>query len=224
MIAVLFTGCVTNNRLLAKTPFFTAKSDYIPGVLVPKERIELIQEKGENGKDLPDDQKRVLLEQLSEEYLFSPNPNVREESIKSIKQLNLPEGYSVIKTATHDEIAFVRMAACDALSELKTDETAHSLRHVLLHDSDVDVRHRAAKNLAVYKNDQETIKALGMALDDKAPGVQFQAMQSLKKVTDQDFGNDIMRWKQFVNGESPDPARKRSMTERLYLNQLPMFN
>lgn len=224
MIVVTFTGCVTNNRLLTKTPFFQAKSDHIPGVLVPKERIELIKQKGEKGKDLPDDQKQVLLEHLSEEYLFSPNPNVREEAIKSIKLLNLPEGYSIIKTATNDEVPFVRMAACDALSELKTEESAHALRHVLQRDSDVDVRHRAAKNLGVYKNDQETVKALGRALDDKAPSVQFQVMQSLKQVTGQDFDNDIIRWKQFVNGESPDPARKRSMTERLYLNQLPMFN
>ncbi|MDR1959568.1 MAG: HEAT repeat domain-containing protein [Planctomycetaceae bacterium] len=210
--------------MLSKTPFFTAKSDYIPGVLVPRDRIQLIREKGEKGKSLPEDRKMVLLEQLADEYLHSPDPNVREESIRSIMQLNLPEGFAVIKASTNDEAVFVRMAACDALAKLKTEETAHALRHVLLHDPDADVRHRAAKNLAVYPNDQDTIQALGKALDDKTPSVRFQAMQSLRQVSDQNFDNDILRWKQFVNGEAPSPARKRSFTEKLYINQLPMFN
>ena len=220
---VQLTGCVTDNRLLTKTPFFKARSDYIPGVLIPKDRVALIREKGEKGKNLPETEKREILGQLTEEYLHSPDPNVRYESVRSIALLNMPEGFAVVKTATHDGVPFVRMAACDALARLETPETAHTLRYLLAHDDDQDVRTRAAKNLAVYTNDQETVQALGRALDDKTLAVQFESMQSLKKVSGQDYGNDLLRWKQYVAGESPTPAAKRSLAERLMINQLPMF-
>ena len=48
--------------------------------------------------------------------------------------------------------------------------------------------------------------ALGEALADSDPAMQYRAVLSLKQTTGKDLGNSVERWQQYVKGEQPEPA------------------
>jgi HEAT repeat protein len=79
-------------------------------------------------------------------------------------------------------------------------------------DVDADVRLAAAKALGETKG-PEAAKALGEALNDADPAMQYRAVLSLKKVTGKDLGNDVNRWQQYVKGE---PAPPPTLAERFW--------
>ena len=56
--------------------------------------------------------------------------------------------------------------------------------------------------------------ALGAALEDRDPAMQYRAVQSLQAVTGQNFGNDVERWQQYVRGEVPKSREPTSLAER----------
>ena len=79
------------------------------------------------------------------------------------------------------------------------------LSEALRSDVDADVRLAAAKALGETKN-PAAVAALGEALTDADPAMQYRAVLSLKKVTGKDLGNDVDRWQQYVKGEQPEPT------------------
>jgi HEAT repeat protein len=86
---------------------------------------------------------------------------------------------------------------------------AESLRS----DAEFDVRLAAAKGLGETKN-AAAQAALGEALSDPDPAMQYQAIVSLQEATGKDFGNSIERGQQYVKGETPQPAP--SLAERFF--------
>ena len=73
---------------------------------------------------------------------------------------------------------------------------------------------------------REVILELGNLLHDKVPAIRYEAMQSLQKITKQDYGNDINRWVEYmryVKGEIPNPPSERAFNEKMPSIALPMF-
>ncbi|MCL2346792.1 MAG: HEAT repeat domain-containing protein [Planctomycetaceae bacterium] len=215
-------GCETDNDLLVKLPFSHARSDRIPGILPPRDRIEMIRKKGEYGSRAEPNVKAQLLEQLTEEYTTVPDPAVRNEVILAVEKLNANGGIELVKLATKDESALVRRTACRVIGYSKADDAAFILRVMLKSDTDQDVRLQAAESLGAFR-DAETITALGGALEDKHIAIQYRAMQSLKQCTGQDYGNDAYRWKEYLAGESVTPPPPKNIAERIGITRLPMF-
>ena len=56
--------------------------------------------------------------------------------------------------------------------------------------------------------------ALGEALADADPAMQYRAVLSLKQATGKDLGNSVDRWQQYVKGEQP-ASRPRRWAERI---------
>jgi HEAT repeat protein len=87
------------------------------------------------------------------------------------------------------------------------------LAETLSSDTDVDVRLAAAKALSTAA-DPDAVKALGQALEDADPAMQFVAVASMKNVTGKDLGNDVNAWRQLAKQPDP-PVRERSWAGRL---------
>ena len=62
----------------------------------------------------------------------------------------------------------------------------------------MDVRLAATRELGRFEGNQ-AIYALGQSLEDADPAIQYLAMQSLRKTTGKNLGNDVRQWKQLVN-------------------------
>ncbi|MCL2623020.1 MAG: HEAT repeat domain-containing protein [Planctomycetaceae bacterium] len=195
----------------------------------------MIRLKGENGRNSGPETKKELLEQLLEEYANSPDPLVRQEVVTASgkifasssgderSDLNLSKGFDLVKyAAMRDDDPFVRREACRIIGSWQNSESAVVLRYVARNDQDKDVQLKAAQSLAVF-NDKDTIETLGGLLDHRQPALRYQAMQSLKSCTKQDYGNDVHRWKQYLAGDIPDPVHVPSLAERFRIGQLPMI-
>ena len=237
VLAVFLTGgCQSDKGHKNKRSLFAPKSDAIPGILKPSERVAMIRLKGENGRKSDDpDLKKELMEQLFEEYANSPDSMVRQEVVAASAKIfvssneagrsdvNMSKGFDLVKfAAMQDEDPFVRREACHVIASWKRPESAVVLRHVARNDDDKDVQLKAVQSLAVF-DDKDTIETLGNLLDHRQPALRDQAMQSLKTCTKQDFGNDVHRWKQYLAGEIPDPVHTPSLAERFRIGQLPMI-
>ena len=237
LVLVVFTvtGCQSGKSYTSRRAFFEPKSDTIPGVLKPVERVAMIRLKGENGRNCDYETKKELLEQLLEEYVNSPDPIVRQEVVTAAAKIsassyedghsdiNLSKGFDLVKhAALRDEDPFVRREACRVIAGWQKPDSAVVLRHVARNDNDKDVQLQAAQSLASF-TDRETIETLGSLLDNRQPALRYQAMQSLKACTKQNYGNEVHRWKQYLAGEIPDPVHVPSLAERFRIGQLPMI-
>jgi HEAT repeat protein len=85
---------------------------------------------------------------------------------------------------------------------------------VLTGDIDKDVRLAAARALGHTKH-PTAVAALGDVLEDDDPAMQVRAVKSLRKITGEDLGNDVNRWRQYVKRELPQPDNPTSIAERL---------
>ena len=85
---------------------------------------------------------------------------------------------------------------------------------MLTSDVSHDVRLASARALGKIK-DQRAVAALGDALADSDPAMQYRAVLSLKEITGQDLGNNVDRWRQYVKEGHPLQAQPTSMADRL---------
>ena len=232
LVVSVVAGCQSDKGQTKKKSLFEPKSDTIPGVLKPAERIAMIRLKGENGRKSDYETKKELMEQLLEEYVNSPDPLVRQEVVTASAKifasseedgrsdLSLSKGFDLVKhAAMRDEDPFVRREACRVIASWQKPESAITLRHIARNDTDKDVQLQAAQSLASF-SDKDTIETLGSLLDNRQPALRYQAMQSLKTCTKQNYGNDVHRWKQYLAGDIPDPVHSPSLAKRLQIGQL----
>jgi HEAT repeat protein len=111
-----------------------------------------------------------------------------------------------IQFAAADESPQLRVAACEALGKVGDSAAVDILAVLVEHDEEIDVRLAATSELASFSN-PPSLRALGIALDDPNPALQFRAMQSLKVASGRHFGDDIAMWKSWIRGEEPiEPA------------------
>ncbi len=126
----LVGGCATpfystDNKILLHFPGAARRSDQIPGVLRPWERIKLIEEKGEKGAKAPVEEKDVLLLQLSEEFEKSASPNIRRSSIEAIAKISRnypnPVAENIFRIALEDNELNIAVSAADGLGVYALD-------------------------------------------------------------------------------------------------------
>jgi len=241
-IAVLLSGCAVENEMIAKMPLFSAKSDRIPGLDSPRNRTLLIREKGEKGAKADVSTREILTAQLMYEYQTSPDPNMRREAVDAMAKIPHTQRDKYLREILQDENPFVRMSALEALGKTysgsKEDLTAILIDRMKA-DPDKDVRVCAVRILGdvcetpkskvttvAQQDRQSVVIELGNLLYDRVPAVQYEAMQSLQKITKQDYGNDVNRWIKYVSytkGEIPEPPQKRTLAEKMPQIALPMF-
>lgn len=92
VLALCGAGCSTpvfstDNPVLLRFPGAERKSDHIEGVLRPWERAKLIEEKGNKGQYATSDEKRVLVQQLIEEYEITQTTNIRRCCVDALAKI-----------------------------------------------------------------------------------------------------------------------------------------
>ena len=235
-LAVLLCGCAVENEHIAKLPLFEAKSDKIPGLDPPHQRKKIIREKGAKGAKASESEKEILVAQLVYEYQTSPDPNMRREAVDALAKIPHPQRDRYLREILQDDNPFVRLSALEALGKTYSgpkEELTALLLDRMKTDVDKDVRLAAVRILGTVfpkgtSGDlhRSVILELGNLLDDKIPAIRYEAMQSLQKVTGQDYGNDINRWAEYmryVRGEVPNLPTERTFSEKMPRIALPMF-
>jgi hypothetical protein len=142
------------------------------------------------------------------------NPLLRAAAIDTLAEFGVPESDEGLRLGMKDSDTTVRRAACSAWGKRGNQEAIRLLSETLGSDTDPDVRIEAARQLGRFQ-DPIAYQALGLALDDQDPALQHRVVQSLKRASGKDYGNDLEAWQRFVQGQDPGPEYVPSMAERL---------
>jgi HEAT repeat protein len=206
LAAVTAAGCAELDFLPSWVPFQGPASDQLPGVVTPAERISELRKLSETAAGRSADEKLKISEQLASSIRREKDPLIRVEIIRALGRYPGPAADAILKAALSDTETNVRVAACEAWGRRGGDAQAVGLlSEALRSDVQSDVRLAAARALGETRN-PAAVPALGEALADADPAMQYRAVLSLKQATGKDLGNSVDRWQQYVKGEHPAPA------------------
>lgn len=189
-------------------------SDTVPGITPPRERIATLRQLAKQAGKTKAEERARLSGEVAAMYQGESDPLVRLEVVRTLG--SLPEAAeATFRQAAKDPDADVRVAVCQALGKRKGPVALEVLRERLAGDTDMDVRLAAAKALGEIR-DPASVEALGAALQERDPAIQYHAVCSLRKVAPTDLGNDVERWRQYVRDGAIAPSRPVSLADRFH--------
>jgi len=189
-------------------------TDVVPGVPSPAEKTATLAKIRERASWADPAEQEQLSTQLAAAFGEEPDPAIRAEIARAAAGYRTEAAAALLRTALGDPVADVRIAGCRALGQRPGDaEAVTLLSGVLAADMDTDVRMAAVAALG-ETGDRTAIPALGEALEDRDPAMQYRAVQALRQVSGEDLGNDVNQWRQYVRGEISSGRQPASMVER----------
>jgi len=130
------------------------------------------------------------------ELLSHESATVRERAVEALGEMGKPALEYVIAALKKDKNAPVRKKAIYALMKIDSDRAVEPLI-VALKDEDADVRKSAAVAFRDDFHDTRAIEPLIAALDNENKDVREVAAYALKKITEEDFGQDRAKWREW---------------------------
>jgi HEAT repeats len=213
LLAPPAVGCAAQKR-----PQWLAwgKSKEEPALHVetPGERLEKLRKLASEVKKLPAAETERISTDLAQAISKEQDPLLRAQILRTLAEFPTETASRVLAAGLADSEADVRVAACEAWGQRAGPEAVQRLSETLGADTNIDVRLAAARALASCP-DQKTVAALGLALEDHDPALQRRAIQSLEKVTGRHFGNDVVAWREYVQGRDPKPDSE-SLVSRIF--------
>jgi HEAT repeat protein len=138
---------------------------------------------------------------------------LRGEFVRTLAAFRAPSAQQALVASMSDDSPSIRVLACKGLGVAPTAEGYQALSHAVSDDGDIDVRIAAAHELGKYKG-FEVSKALRPALDDRDPGLQIAAMQSLEAVDGHtEYRRNVAVWREHLDGGNPAPPPAPSIAE-----------
>ena len=161
------------------------------------------------------EQQAEFTRQLVAEILAAHDPELRCRIVATAAEFDTPDADAICAGALQDPNERVRMAACTAWGRRGGPTAVERLSARYASDGDLGVRLRALTALGEL-DDKAAIAAVARALDDADPVVRKRAMQSLKRLSGRDLGDDVEAWRAWA--AAPDRAPSRWSTRWSWLD------
>jgi HEAT repeat protein len=192
-------GCSTPSwfRTTAKS-----RTSSVPGVTAPHERIAELRRQRDRAGKMSSAEAEQLAARLAPLCGDEQDPMIRAEIVRTLGTLRASSAQQTLLAAGQDPSAEVRIAACQAWGTIRSETAVNELARIISSDMDPEVRFAAAKGLGKTGGTQ-AITALGAALEDRDPAMQYLAMESLEKCSGENYGKDVRRWQQYVQSHVP---------------------
>jgi hypothetical protein len=178
------------------------------------QRLEELQAWGQQAPQMSAERRREVAQTITTKLGQEANVALLQQSAWTLGRLQIPEADEGLKLLSEHASAEVRTASCLAWRYRGGNEAREALARILNSDTDGDVRVAAARQLGYFR-DPESIAALGIALDDPSPALQYRAVESLKRITGENYGDDAAAWREFVAGGQAKPGPEPSWAERM---------
>ena len=117
---------------------------------------------------------------LAAQVATDPNPQVRQECVKGLSTLQMPEGLSAVENALTDEAASVRLGGVWALYRMAGADSAVALVR-MLRDQDEGIRRRATTCLGWMKREDLSMELLPL-LSDSSASVRRAAVEAMSNL------------------------------------------
>ncbi|MFG0261748.1 MAG: HEAT repeat domain-containing protein [Novipirellula sp. JB048] len=200
LIAWMFcslSGCQDGPLYALKTvnPWFVMKEwrdDEVYGVTDHERRKQLTQLAKSIGY-YPPDRQEYWADHLQQILENDDSAEMRRIAVLASGKIKSSRRLALIEQGLDDDSVKVRMEACRALGRVDDEQAARLLAAMVGKESNRDVRHAAIESLAQHDN-AVAVNSLRLALSDRNPATQDLTLQSLRRVTGKDFGNDPEIW------------------------------
>ena len=142
--------------------------------------------------------------QLAYEVRTEDDPLIRTQIVRTLAAFETPAASAALAASLNDPNSDVRIAVCESLASRGDAEAVRTLSAALASDTDIDVRLAAARALG-ETGDPAAIRGLAVGLEEDDPAIQYRVVQSLRKLSPQDFGNDVPAWREYLASGAPPP-------------------
>jgi hypothetical protein len=167
-----------------------------------------------SGSTLSPEQQRHWCDEFKHILAANSNPVLRAACVEALAKFTVPETNEPLKLAIKDGDATVRIAACQAWGKRSGQDAVETLAATLGGDADMDVRLAAARELRRFP-ERAAYEALGLALEENDPALQYRAIESLKEASGKNYGNNVEAWQKFASGKDPGPEYTPSVADRV---------
>ncbi len=218
VLAMAICGCAKDDlpdpyeMLPAWGPFAEKNTS---GIKTPAERMDELRALAKSGASQTADERAKIAGQLAQALPNETDPLVRCEMVRAVGAHACPVAAECLRQAMQDSNPDVRVACCDAWGQHGGQEAISVLGNVVRTDEDFDVRMAAVKALG-QTGESGSLLALAPALEDDDPAMQVTAVESMRKVSGRDFGNDVNAWREYAQGKEPQLNEQPSMTAQLW--------
>jgi HEAT repeat protein len=183
-------------------PYFTMREwrdDQALGVTDHERRSALADLASQIG-DLPTKRQKFWSNHLNKIIENDASPEMRRLAINAAGNLEIAGALEIVEKGLDDDSIKVRMEACRALGKRPEEEALRMLASTAGTETDEDVR-QAALDAIGNHNGKLALDALQIALNDRNPATRDLAVQSLRRVTGKDYGDQPDAWIAALQGE-----------------------
>lgn len=174
-----------------------------------KNRMETVVRNATNG---PIDVQEEAAQALSDIIFRDKVLLMRLHAVRLLGQLRgSPTAVETLTRVSNDNDRDIRLAAIDSWKTLGTDAAVPQLQEIIGSDTDIDVRLAATEALGNFPG-RASVSALSMSLNDRNPALQVRATESLRKVTGEPLGRNIVAWQEYVENVAPGSTTAGNVT------------
>ncbi|MCC7086204.1 MAG: HEAT repeat domain-containing protein [Pirellulales bacterium] len=211
-IVIVLPGCA--RRFGGPWPFGADQTEHLKTYgPVGAQRVDELKTRAKKVSQASPQEQEAFATELAQNMKNETDVLVRIAMIDVLSQIRTPTADAVLYAGLRDPEVDIRVACCEAWQTRPHPETTRILAETLGSDTNLDVRLAAARALASAE-DKEAVKALGRALEDNDPAMQYVAVASMKSVTGKDLGNNVDDWRQLAKQPDP-PLREKSLAAKL---------
>lgn len=206
-LVLVFSGCSSTRarpEWMQTIAFWDKKEDVAYKGDIPAKRVEKMREEAKIMATLPQAEQQAKADLWAQQFRNEADPLIRAELVKAIATCGAPAAADTIRAAMNDGTRDVRIAACDAWGKHGGPQAVPQLSIAIHKDASVDVRLAGLRALGTIGG-PEALSALGSTLDveNQDPAMQYRAIQSMRKISGKDFGDDVAAWREFAKGGAP---------------------
>ncbi|PHS10680.1 MAG: hypothetical protein COA78_11000 [Blastopirellula sp.] len=206
MLLISNLGCATNGALYNPLSYWdkTETEYYAKYGPSPVQKRESLQALAAQADQLGPAEKEKVSQQLAQQITNETDVLLRIEVAKALGEFDTQTAFAGLKTALHDPEPDVKIAAIRSLANSNNPDSIAEFAELINRETDIDVRIAATKGLGKF-NTPTSKQALVAALDDRDPALRLTGVQSLRGMSDTDYGKETQAWRQFALGETPTP-------------------
>jgi hypothetical protein len=172
----------------------------------PRQRIEALQQLAGRSANLTPQELLTTGAELTETFKNERDPHIRRAIVQTLAALPGNFADEALLEALQDPVASVRCAACEAWATRSDANQALAVLHErVTTDQDPDVRLTAVQAMSRLEL-PESVQYLASALDHRDPAMRITAIESLQKVSGENFGSDLNAWRQFAARQRVNPG------------------
>lgn len=205
----LLVGCAQPSRPKVSQWFSDTKTEEPDAAKLagnPQARAERYKQLAADASGMTPEEQATVCAELADELSKADDPLVRLSILRTAGAFSTQAASGMLTAGMQDPDRDVRIECCGIWGVRGGPEAGRLLTEAVASDSNIDVRLAATRALgSLSSDDPHALEGLKIAVSDSDPAMQYRAVEALKRHTGQDYGNDVLAWREYLKtGVAPE--------------------